>query len=122
MELDGEDAYPWEAADRVCGKYLKALIPMFVDAMELHGHLKLDPVVKTKGLQVSAATNDRVLTDARSHIDGKRRRRTRAGAAIRRSLPVRTFAEWRDPAPGFFEIDMVEHCGGPKTEVTRSTL
>src|SRR5205814_1515755 len=36
--------------------------------------------------------------------------------AIRRSIPVRTFADWRDPPPGFFEIDMVEHCGGPKTD------
>jgi len=50
----------WEAADRVCGKRLKALIPMLVDAMERHGHLDLDPVVKTKVLQVSAATIDRV--------------------------------------------------------------
>jgi hypothetical protein len=106
----------WEAADRVCGKRLKALIPMLVDAMERHGHLDLDPIVKTKVLQVSAATIDRVLADARSHIDGKRRRRTGVGAAIRRSIPVRTFADWRDPAPGFFEIDMVEHCGGPKTD------
>jgi hypothetical protein len=61
----------WEAADRVCGKRLKALIPMLVDAMERHGHLDLDPAVKTKVLQVSAATIDRVLADARSHIDGK---------------------------------------------------
>ena len=29
----------WEAADRVCGKRLKALIPMLVDSMERHGHL-----------------------------------------------------------------------------------
>ena len=29
----------WEAADRVCGKRLKALIPTLVDAMERHGHL-----------------------------------------------------------------------------------
>jgi hypothetical protein len=106
----------WEAADRVCGKRLKALIPMLVDAMERHGHLDLDPVIKTKVLQVSAATIDRVLANARSHIDGKRKRRSGVGAAIRRSIPVRTFADWRDPAPGFFEIDMVEHCGGPKTD------
>lgn len=106
----------WEAADRVCGKRLKALIPMLVDAMERHGHLDLDPVVKTKVLQVSAATIDRALAEARSHIDGKRRRRTGVGAAIRRSIPVHTFADWRDPVPGFFEIDMVEHCGGPKTD------
>lgn len=106
----------WEAADRVCGKRLKALIPMLVDAMERHGHLDLDPVIKTKVMQVSAATIDRVLAAARLHIDGQRKRRKGVGAAIRRSIPVRTFADWRDPPPGFFEIDMVEHCGGAKTD------
>jgi hypothetical protein len=106
----------WEAADRVCGKRLKALIPMLVDAMERHGHLELDPVIRTKVLQVSAATIDRVLEAARLHIDGQRKRRKGIGSAIRRSIPVRTFADWRDPPPGFFEIDMVEHCGGVKTE------
>ena len=106
----------WEAADRICGKRLKALIPMLVDAMERHGHLDLDPVVKIKVLQVSAATIDRVLEAARLHIDGQRKRRSGVGSAIRRSIPVRTFADWRDPPPGFFEIDMVEHCGGVKTE------
>ena len=53
---------------------------------------------------------------ARLHIDGQRKRRKGVGSAIRRSIPVRTFADWRDPPPGFFEIDMVEHCGGPKTD------
>ena len=106
----------WEAADRVCGKPLKALIPMLVDAMERHGHLDLDPVIKTKVMQVSAATIDRVLAPARLHIDGQRKRRKGIGSAIRRSIPVRTFADWRDPPSGFFEIDMVEHCGGVKTE------
>ncbi|SFU25868.1 integrase catalytic domain-containing protein [Paraburkholderia aspalathi] len=106
----------WEAADRVCGKRLKALIPKLVDAMERHGHLDLDSVIKAKLLEVSAATIDRMLANARAHIDGQRRRRTGGGSAIRRSIPVRTFADWRDPPPGFFEIDMVEHCGGSKTD------
>ncbi|PZR47030.1 integrase catalytic domain-containing protein [Paraburkholderia fungorum] len=106
----------WEAADRVCGKRLKALIPKLVDAMERHGHLDLDPVIKAKLLQVSAATVDRLLANARLHIDGQRKRRKGVGSAIRRSIPVRTFADWRDPPPGFFEIGMVEHCGGSKTD------
>jgi hypothetical protein len=29
------------------------------------------------------------------------------GAAIRRSIPMRTFADWLDPPPGFFEIDTI---------------
>jgi hypothetical protein len=106
----------WEAADRVCGKRLKVLIPILVDAMERHGHLDLDQVIRTMVLQVSAATIDRVLAATRLHIDGQRKRRKGIGSAIRRSIPVRTFADWRDPPPGFFEIDMVEHCGGVKTE------
>ena len=36
----------WETSDRVCGKRLKALLPVLVEAMERHGRLKLDPVVR----------------------------------------------------------------------------
>lgn len=106
----------WEAGDRICGKRLRPLIPVLITAMERHGHLALDPLVKARLLQISAATIDRSLSDARAQIDGKRRRRTGVGAAIRRSIPVRTFADWRDPPPGFLEVDMVEHCGGRKTD------
>ena len=31
----------WEAADRMCGKRLKEAIPVLVEAMERHGHLRL---------------------------------------------------------------------------------
>ncbi len=30
---------------------------------------------------------------------------------MRRSVPVRTFADWKDPAPGFVEADLVAHGG-----------
>jgi hypothetical protein len=106
----------WEAGDRVCGKRLKALIPSLIDAMERHGHLDRDSVVKAKLLQVSAATIDRALAATRLHIDGQRKRRRGVGAAIRRSIPVRTFNDWGNPPPGFFEIDMVEHTRGTKTD------
>jgi hypothetical protein len=59
----------WEAADRICGKRLKALIPALVDAMERHGHLDLDPVIRTKILQVSAATIDRALWTSPASAD-----------------------------------------------------
>jgi hypothetical protein len=111
----------WGAADRICGKRLKALIPMLVDAMERHGHLDLDRIIKSKLVQISAATIDRMLADARLHIDGQRKRRKGVGAAIRRSIPACTFADWRDPPPGFFEIDMDEGCGARRPTVTLFT-
>jgi hypothetical protein len=88
----------WEAGDRVCGKRLKALIPLLLEAMERHGHFLPPPDTKAKLLQMSAATIDRALRTTREKIDGKRRRRSGVGSAIRRSIPVRTFADWGDPA------------------------
>src|SRR5262245_29961674 len=35
----------WEAADRICGKRLKAVLPSLVAALEQHGHLALDPKI-----------------------------------------------------------------------------
>jgi hypothetical protein len=39
------------------------------------------------------------------------RRRTGASSAIRRAVPIRTYADWNDPPPGFFEADLVSHSG-----------
>jgi len=51
----------WEASDRVCGKRLRPFVPILVEAMERHGHLRLDSDVRNGLLSMSAATIDRVL-------------------------------------------------------------
>ena len=38
----------WEAADRICGKRLRAALPHLVESMERHGHLGLDPQVRQR--------------------------------------------------------------------------
>ena len=43
----------WEAADRICGKRLKAIIPDLIAALERHGHLGLDEQVRERLLVVS---------------------------------------------------------------------
>ena len=101
----------WEASDRVCGKRLQALVPVLVEAMERHGHLQLAPKVRTGLLAMSAATMDRALREVRGQAGGRARRRAAPSAAIRRSVPVRTFSDWQDPPPGFFEADLVAHSG-----------
>ena len=55
----------WEASDRVCGKRLKALLPVLIAAMERHGRLVLDPLVRTAITAMSAATIDRALAPCR---------------------------------------------------------
>ena len=100
----------WEAADRICGKRLHQVMAGLVDAMERHGHLKLDAAVRESLLSMSAATMDRVLTTVRE-TSKQGRRRTMVNTPLRKSIAVRTFGDWHDPAPGFFEMDMVVHCG-----------
>ena len=102
----------WEAADRICSKRLKAAQPLLIMAMERHGHLALDAGVRQRLLAMSAATIDRLLESTRREGLAGRRRRGAINSALRKSIPIRTFADWKDVKPGFFEIDFVEHCGG----------
>lgn len=100
----------WETSDRICGKRLKPLLPLLIEALERHGHLKLDESVRERLLRVSPATIDRLLAPTRSAVRAARTARRRPPAA-RGSVPVRTFGDWKDPAPGFMEIDLVAHSG-----------
>ena len=101
----------WDASDRICGKRLKPLVPMLLAAMERHGHLTLDPMVRERLEAISAATIDRILGPVRKQAGGRGRRRTAPSSAIRRAVPIRTYADWDDPPPGFFEADLVSHSG-----------
>jgi len=101
----------WEASDRICGKRLRPLIPILVESMERHGHLRLAPEVRANLLKMSAATIDRALYAMRAAAGGRHRRRAAPSSAIRRSIPVRTFSDWGDPVPGFMEADLVAHSG-----------
>ena len=90
----------WEPADRICGKRLKAALP----------HLDLGPRVRQRLLAASAATLDRLLQPIRTPAGRRLRRRRRQSPG--RNIPVRTFADWNAPPPGFLEIDLVVHHGG----------
>jgi hypothetical protein len=99
----------WEASDRICGKRLKALLPLLIESMERHDHMGLAPEIRAKLLAMSASTIDRALGKIRQ--EGGRQRRRPVASTLRRSIPVRTSADWEDPAPGFVEADLVAHSG-----------
>lgn len=99
----------WEASDRVCGKRLKALLPILLPALERNGHLKLDGVIRPKILSMSASTIDRLLRMPRNATRSKKI--ARVVPEPRRRIKMRTFADWNEPPPGSMEMDLVAHCG-----------
>jgi len=99
----------WEASDRICGKRLKALLPVLLAAFEKHGHMSLDTKVRIDVLALSAATIDRLLAPTRAVACGPRKRRT--PSRPRRKMPRRTFAEWGGARIGEMEMDLVAHGG-----------
>lgn len=91
-------------------------MPILIESMERHAHLVLEAPLKIKLLCVSAASIDRILLSTREAAYSGIKRRSGISSAIRRAVPIRTFADWKNPDPGYFEVDFVEHCGGPKQD------
>jgi len=99
----------WEASDRVCGKRLRALLPILLPALERNGHLSLHQQIRSKVLSMSASTIDRLLRMPRRTTHA--RKPPRVAPEPRRRIRMRTFADWNEPAPGCMEMDLVAHCG-----------
>jgi hypothetical protein len=90
---------------------LRSLIPVLLPTLERHGELKLEAGTRALVLGVSAATIDRLLSEVRLIAAGGRRRKAGFSSAVRRAMPVRTFSDWGDPAPGDVEANFVAHGG-----------
>src|SRR6266700_1066705 len=87
----------WEASDRICGKRLRPLVPVLIEAMERHGHLELASAVRISLLAMSAATIDRSLRDVRRHAGRSSRRKTPPRMDAGRGYGRRTLVS--DPSP-----------------------
>ncbi len=111
----------WYAANQICSKRLVPFLAQLIGNMEKHGHLDLTPEVRNTLLDISHATVDRLLKNERQRI-GKSHSTTKAGNLLKHEIPVRTFADWDDVVPGFFEIDLVAHCGGDTRGAFLNTL
>lgn len=100
----------WRVANEICSKRLIPFLPDLIEASERTGRLQLEAEVRTKLLKLCAATADNWLASERK-AHGRGLTTTRPGKLLKRQIPVRTFADWNDVKPGFFEADLVAHCG-----------
>jgi len=101
----------WAAANYIASKRLAPFLEELVPALERHGHLKLTEELRSQLISISPATIDRILGPWRRCDQLRGKSLTRSGNLLKHQIPVRTFADWEDTKPGFFEIDLVAHCG-----------
>jgi hypothetical protein len=110
----------WEASDRLCGKRLKPLVPVLLPVLVRSGHLQPDSAVHARLLEVSAATIDRLLRDARAARSASRG--GRHTTILRRSVIKQTLRGWAPPGPGYLAVHLIPHCGERATEPAARTL
>jgi len=102
----------WKICDYICSKRLAPFLSEIIPVLERWGEIKLNLKLREKLFKISAATIDRILTDTRKRCRIKGRSTTRPGSLLKKSIPIRTFADWDEKVPGFFEVDLVSHDDG----------
>jgi hypothetical protein len=99
----------WAASNYIASKRLAPFLAEFIPCLERHGHLDLNEITRSQLISISPATIDRILKPYRSKKPDLCT--TKPGKLRKHKIPVRTFADWEDTIPGFFEADCVAHCG-----------
>jgi hypothetical protein len=102
----------WELLDFISSKRLAAALPEVVPRLVAFKELKINKAVQKQLLAISPATIDRLLRDERKKHALKGRATTKPGTLLKHQIPFRTFSDWSDVKPGFFEMDLVGHDGG----------
>ena len=101
----------WEATDRLCSRRLHPFLPELVSVLKRQGSITVTAEVEAQLHRISPSTMDRLLRPWR-RLGGRRPlSTTRPGSLLKRSIPIRTFADWEEDRPGFLEVDLVHHCG-----------
>jgi hypothetical protein len=112
----------WGASDYLSGKLLAPILPRFLEALETRHGVVLTAPVRAALTAASPATLDRLLRPLRRRRPRQPRRLTPALGTLRAQVPLRTWSEWPDRAPGALQGDLVLHCGESTDGFYLSTL
>ena len=102
----------WTVLGMPAGKRLAPMLGELVAVLRHFRELNIDEGTTELLVSMSAATIDRRLAAERAKLQLRGRSGTKPGSMLKNQIPVRTWAEWDDAAPGFVEIDLVFHDGG----------
>ncbi len=102
----------WAVLGAPTGKRLAPVMAELVATLRRFGELEVSDETAAALVAMSAATMDRRLAPDRVALSLRGRSHTKPGSLLKDAIPIRTWAQWDDAAPGFVEIDLVGHEGG----------
>lgn len=106
----------WTLVGEPCGKYLAPIMADSLASLERFGELepvaaRLTNRARDQLVAMSPATIDRLLGPTKAARYPPAKAATRPGAMLRSEISVRRAMDKMEQEPGFFEIDLVAHCG-----------
>ena len=102
----------WATSFCACGKRLSPFLPELLRVMKRDQEIEVTAGEESLLASISASTIDRMLAPDRASMRVKGRTTTKPGTLLRSKIAIRTFADWKENEPGYFELDLVGHCGG----------
>jgi hypothetical protein len=82
-----------------------------IQVLRRKGEMKIEADIAVQLAKLSPSTIDRMLRPYRQRGGRKPLSATQRSKLLKSSIPIRTFADWKENKPGFLEIDTVAHCG-----------
>lgn len=100
----------WAVSGHLCSKRLVPGLGDLIASMEAHSESLWGESTREKLLKLSPSTCDRLLRAKRKSFCPVGRCMTKPGSMLKSQIPIRTWSDWTDEAPGYCEMDLVHHC------------
>jgi len=112
----------WPDSGYLGARRLVAALPALMEALERHGEWVPEASIRKNLETMSVSTCGRLLKGIRVRCRPRGIVTTKPGTLLKKSIAIRTGTEWTDDRPGFFEADLVSHCGETTEGSYLSTL
>ncbi|MGD2165867.1 MAG: hypothetical protein PVH50_10105 [Anaerolineae bacterium] len=109
-EVDDALRVIYESYDGICAERLTPNLVTMAEHLARHGELRVTLELLNQLGRISISTVQRRLNRIRQDQPRLPRKPPRRGRRATRDIPMRRLA-WDLPEPGYFETDLVHHCG-----------
>ena len=99
-----------DSLDNICAERLTPNLVWMAKRLEAHGELTTSPRLLAKLEEISVSTVRRLLEQVGQDQPRLPRKRSACSRKVTQGIPMKRLP-WNEQRPGYFETDLVHHCG-----------